>query len=354
MLDDGLAVVAAQESGVAFGFNGDWRSTDDGVSIEIQLKAGFEGPGLRTGAVEEGRGRLPDPVGIECPGVELIGVLVAPEDLVAGGDGFGGEHLPLRIGIANVGTPGRAYRLLTPVMLHQGLVLKPLQQGHGAIVFHNGHGVIIQDCDRCLMAQNAGTNQVRDRKRETTIFLVLPIAKDMYADGFSDFTRRKYKSARLFAVVQAGLRRAIGSRVAEAYLLTAWIGERNFNIHRGTRIIALAYNLIGNNREWLLPLRCRPLRCCLPCLRRPIRHAVPGSVRPLAACQPCFIPPRMDCIPEVVDKIVFRSLVEDIFAGVGCKKGVAKRIAFLPGLRVGDAELFIGLIKQCLPCMRTV
>ena len=43
LLDDGPAVVAAQERGVAPRFHWNGRDADDGVSIEIQLEAGFDG-----------------------------------------------------------------------------------------------------------------------------------------------------------------------------------------------------------------------------------------------------------------------------------------------------------------------
>ena len=39
--------------------------------------------------------------------MDLVGGFVAPEDLVVATDGFGGEHQPIGVGIARVGTPGR-------------------------------------------------------------------------------------------------------------------------------------------------------------------------------------------------------------------------------------------------------
>ena len=39
--------------------------------------------------------------------MDLVGGFVAPEDLVVATDGFGGEHQPIGVGIAGVGTPGR-------------------------------------------------------------------------------------------------------------------------------------------------------------------------------------------------------------------------------------------------------
>ena len=45
------------------------------------------------GLNESGSG-LPGPVGVEVPGVELVGGVVAEEDGVDARDGFGGKHLP--------------------------------------------------------------------------------------------------------------------------------------------------------------------------------------------------------------------------------------------------------------------
>ena len=54
MLHDSLAVVAAEERGVALGFDRGEGSADDGIAIEINLEAGFDGPGFGAGAVDQG------------------------------------------------------------------------------------------------------------------------------------------------------------------------------------------------------------------------------------------------------------------------------------------------------------
>ena len=54
LLHDSLAVVAAEERGVALGFDRGEGSADDGIAIEINLEAGFDAPGFGAGAVDQG------------------------------------------------------------------------------------------------------------------------------------------------------------------------------------------------------------------------------------------------------------------------------------------------------------
>ena len=99
---------------------------------------------------------MPVPIGIEAPEVEVVGGVVAPEDLVNAGDRFSGDHLPLAAVAAHVRPPRGTDRLArSGAELHEGHAIAALQQLGVALWLQGGigsagdaisGGVHLEDC----------------------------------------------------------------------------------------------------------------------------------------------------------------------------------------------------------------
>ncbi len=139
VLHGGRTIAAAQQLGVALGFQGGvGGSADDAIVGGVHLEACFELPGF--GCVEPigTAGGLPVPVGIEVPEVEEVVGVVAPEDLVAAGDGVSGQHLPLAAVAADGGVPGGGDLLAGATDFHEGFAIAALEQLGVALTFNGG------------------------------------------------------------------------------------------------------------------------------------------------------------------------------------------------------------------------